>query len=63
MSGEAVRVLDALQQVSERLRNCPSRQPIHLARGAQPVRARRGCCVLSAWQLPVRLLCLAGAPR
>ena len=63
VSGEAARVLDALQQVSERLRNCPSRQPIHLARGAQPVCARCGCCTPSAWQLPGRLLCLASAPR
>ncbi|KAK9821554.1 hypothetical protein WJX81_000504 [Elliptochloris bilobata] len=35
VSGDAVRVLDALQQVSARLRSCPTRQPIHLGRGSQ----------------------------
>jgi hypothetical protein len=42
VSGDAARVLDALQQASERLRETPSRQPIQLSRTPQPVRARRG---------------------
>lgn len=44
VSGDAARVLDALQQASERLRETPSRQPIQLARTPQPVRALRRRC-------------------